>query len=337
MPFITDRLESLQNQQESLNQNEGNLSFYKKNFVSRFSYEVQDVMDFLKTHIIGQDEALKSIEKMLKVVKAELNDSQRPLSVALLLGPTGVGKTSTAKFLAQALSKNMDNFCRIDMNTLAQEHYTASLIGAPPGYVGSKEGNTLFSAQSIAGTYSVPSVVLFDEIEKASKEVLLSLLDVLDSGELTLTSGVKKISFRNAIILMTSNIGAKEVFNYRKKHKDSSYKKEKKIINKKLEQSFLPEFINRIDHILCYQSIYKKQLEQIINLELQILHSKGLGNIVFSKKAKKALIDSYHFAYGVRDIKRLFYNEILPLIAERVLNNNENSIIDVKYGKFIVK
>ena len=135
MPFITDRLESLQKQQEDISLKETNKEqlvneLPQKSFVSRFSYQLQQVMTFLKANIIGQDEALRSIEKILKVVKAELNDSQRPLAVALLLGPTGVGKTSTAKLLAQALSKNEDNFCRIDMNTLAQEHYTASLIGA---------------------------------------------------------------------------------------------------------------------------------------------------------------------------------------------------------------
>ena len=342
MPFITDRLESLQKQQEDISLKETNKEqlvneLPQKSFVSRFSYQLQEVMTFLKANIIGQDEALRSIEKILKVVKAELNDSQRPLAVALLLGPTGVGKTSTAKLLAQALSKNEDNFCRIDMNTLAQEHYTASLIGAPPGYVGSKEGNTLFSAQNIAGTYSVPSVVLFDEIEKANQNVLLSLLEVLDSGELTLTSGVKKISFRNAIIIMTSNIGAREVFSYRKKHGNLNYRKEKKIVKKKVEENFLPEFINRIDHILYYQSIDKTQLEQIINLELRTLKSRGLGDIIISQKVMKELITSYNFVYGVRDIKRMFYNDILPLIADRILNNEQVSIIDLQDCKFVIR
>lgn len=343
MPFITDRLEFLQNANDSLKdspqkqEKEHTAVSSQKTFVSRFTFEIQAVMAYLKAHIIGQDKALKSIEKILKIVKAELSDPQRPLAVALLLGPTGVGKTSTAKLLAQALDKKQTNFCRIDMNTLAQEHYAASLIGAPPGYVGSKEGNTLFDTQSIAGTYSCPSVVLFDEIEKASKEVLLSLLDVLDSGELMLTSGTKKIDFKNAIILMTSNLGAKELFAYRKRHKKSNALKEQKIIKKKLEQTFLPEFINRIDYILYYSSIDKKQLSQIIELELEALQAKTSGRIILSKKARKALKDAYHFTYGVRDIKRLFANEILPLAAERILNKQSVCIISKQQGNFVVQ
>src|SRR5690606_32324507 len=125
---------------------------------------------------------------------------------SLLLGPTGVGKTEVVRLIAEAIHGQPDAFCRIDMNTLAQEHYAAALTGAPPGYVGSKEGTTLFDAEAIAGTFSRPGIVLFDELEKASTEVLRSLLNVLDSGRLTLSGGGRTLDFRNCLIFMTSNV-----------------------------------------------------------------------------------------------------------------------------------
>ena len=147
----------------------------------RFHFEPQAVMQSLRQRIIGQDAALNEIEKMLQVVKADFSSPERPLSVTLMLGPTGVGKTETVRLIAEAIYGRSDAFCRIDMNTLAQEHYAAALTGAPPGYVGSKEGHSLFDETAIAGSHTRPGIMLFDELEKASNEVIRGLMNVLDT------------------------------------------------------------------------------------------------------------------------------------------------------------
>ena len=142
----------------------------------RFHFEPSKVMQLLRERIIGQDAALNEIEKMLHVVKADFSSPDRPLSVTLMLGPTGVGKTETVRLIADAIYGRPDAFCRIDMNTLAQEHYAAALTGAPPGYVGSKEGHSLFDETAIADSHTRPGIMLFDELEKASNEVIRGLM-----------------------------------------------------------------------------------------------------------------------------------------------------------------
>lgn len=183
----------------------------------RFHFEPQTVMQLLRERIIGQDAALNEIEKMLHVVKADFSSPERPLSVTLMLGPTGVGKTETVRLIAEAIYGRSDAFCRIDMNTLAQEHYATALTGAPPGYVGSKEGHSLFDETAIAGSHTRPGIMLFDELEKASTEVIRGLMNVLDTGRLTLTAGTKTIDFRNCMIFMTSNVGAQAAQQYLEK------------------------------------------------------------------------------------------------------------------------
>ena len=185
MPFINDIME----------QN-------RKSFgdLSRFTFDCEGIMNCLYDQIIGQKEALLMIEKILKVIKVNIANPQKPLGVFLLTGPTGVGKTQTVRLITECIYGSQDQFCRIDMNTLSQEHYSASLTGAPPGYVGSKEGNTLFDATLIEGSYSKPGIVLFDEIEKANPQVIRSILNVIDNGKMTLTSGNKSIDFKNAVL-----------------------------------------------------------------------------------------------------------------------------------------
>ena len=165
MPFINERIA----QQEQQLDQDREKQRYEKSVArpSRFRFEPHAVLELLKARIVGHPHVLQAMEDMLSRVKADFNAAQRPLAVNLFLGPTGVGKTETVRVIAEAILGGADKICRIDMNTLAQEHYTAALTGSPPGYVGSKEGQTLFNIEYIKGSFSEPGIVLFDEIEFA--------------------------------------------------------------------------------------------------------------------------------------------------------------------------
>ncbi len=208
MPFVNDLIEHNRRQLDEVS---------AVRLQSRFLFEPTAVMALLRSRIVGQDAVLAQVEAMLKVVKADIGERERPLAVNLFMGPTGVGKTEIVRLLAQAIHGRADALCRIDMHTLAQEHYAAALTGAPPGYVGSKEGSTLFDAEAIAGSFGRPGIVLFDELEKASPEVLRSLLGILEHGRLTLTAGSRTLDFRNSLIFMTSNLGAQQAQRYRER------------------------------------------------------------------------------------------------------------------------
>lgn len=212
MPFINDKLESqrLESQRtedhclenhnyesqscenrrdNAANLPEKSLTPAKKRLInSRFLFDPDSVIKKLRRRIVGQDHVLTDIFSTLKVLKADIADSQRPLYVGLFVGATGVGKTELVRVLAEAIHGQADAFCRIDMNTLAQDHYAAAITGAPPGYVGSKEGNSLIDVEKVQGSYSRPGIVLLDEIEKAGTEVIRALLNVIETGQLRLTS-----------------------------------------------------------------------------------------------------------------------------------------------------
>lgn len=329
MPFINDLL----NENSQINTSKPIPS------ITRFNFDDKLISQKLHSEIIGQDKALAKISNVLKVVKTGISNPDKPLAVILLVGPTGVGKTQTIRVISQAIYGSMDNFCRIDMNTLAQEHYSASLTGAPPGYVGSKEGNTLFDIPLIEGSYSKPGIVLFDEVEKASKEVLRSLLNVMDNGNMTLTSGVKSINFKNSIIFMTSNLGARELSNFQQSFIYSFYNKfsldvsskENKILQKALKNCFDPEFINRIDAILYYEEIKTSYIKQIIQLEINKLNQRLETyklKVVLSSNAFQNMAEKYDKKYGARDIGRKFRMYIEPIVADFILNGrNEKSEI----------
>ena len=193
MPFINDMLDSHQLAQRAAvaTENSPPAAASAESCVAqsrlgkqRFIFEPDKVMAMLAQRILGQPHVLHAMRQMLQIVKADISDTQRPLYVGLLVGATGVGKTELVRVLAEALHGQSDAFCRIDMNTLAQDHYAAAITGAPPGYVGSKEGNNLFELEKIQGSYSRPGIVLFDEIEKAGPQVIRSLLNVIETGQL---------------------------------------------------------------------------------------------------------------------------------------------------------
>lgn len=317
----------------------------------RFHFEPAAVMQALTQRIIGQDAALNEIEKMLHVVKADFSSPDRPLSVTLMLGPTGVGKTETVRLIAEAIYGRADAFCRIDMNTLAQEHYAAAITGAPPGYVGSKEGHSLFDEAAIAGSHTRPGIVLFDELEKASIEVLRGLMNVLDTGKLTLTAGTKTIDFRNCMIFMTSNVGAQAAQQYLDKLNLLPQKMQalclkrvptQRIIEKVMQRKFDPEFLNRIDRTLHYQPVQNDALPRLVEIELDKLNQRlqhQKRSVSLTGSAKAHFCQGHDIRYGARHLARKMRTELEPILALACLQRPEQAhfTIELRSGQLALQ
>ncbi|SIR31037.1 C-terminal, D2-small domain-containing protein, of ClpB protein [Paracoccus thiocyanatus] len=328
MPFMTDRLQAVQreNQLKSALADENTAAISHANgktgasfLNSRFSFDMGVVERELRASIIGQDDAIAEVLEILKVVRADIGDPRKPLASLLFCGPTGVGKTETVRTIARALYGDADAMCRIDMNTLAQEHYAASFTGAPPGYVGSKEGTTILDQEKIEGTRNLPGIVLFDELEKASNEVVLALLNVFDNGILTVASGERTFSFRNAIIFMSSNLGARELMELQEGRpgllallkgqggKDRRTRAQD-IVMKCLLDRFPPEFVNRIDHVDTFNWIGRETVPRLVEVELERLNRRLRKHDV-SLAISDALRDflseqGYDKRFGARGLRR---------------------------------
>ncbi|TCB41581.1 ATP-dependent Clp protease ATP-binding subunit [Acinetobacter terrestris] len=347
MTFASDRISA--NQETLAKQRYDMQSKERIARTSRFSFDPDLVMQHVRDRIIGQSEALEEIENMLVTVKADFNSPNRPLSVTLMLGPTGVGKTETVRLIAEAIHGKPDAFCRIDMNTLAQEHYAAALTGAPPGYVGSKEGNTLFDEVAIQGSFSKPGIVLFDEIEKASTEVIRGLLNVLETGTLKLTAGTKVLDFKNCMIFMTSNVGAKDAQKRLKqmsklpkaiqKLARMSKLDDSEITNKALHKKFDPEFLNRIERILHYQAVEADFAATLVDLEVEKLNQrlrKQSRTIQLTPSANAFLATGHDVRFGARGLGHRFRVLVEPKLAKFFLQHPKASRICINYdGKGI--
>ena len=330
MPFINERI--AQNQQQ-LEQEKHEKKVARP---SRFRFDPHAVMAILQERIVGQEHVLRAMEDMLLTVKADFNAPNRPLSVNLFLGYTGVGKTETVRVIAEAILGNPDKICRIDMNTLAQEHYTAALTGSPPGYVGSKEGQTLFNVDSIKGSFSEPGIVLFDEIEKANKDVVRAILNVLDTGKLALTSGAKELDFSNALIFMTSNVGVRDITQHIAMYQKGwrswlglKPKNENNIFEAALTEHFDPEFLNRIDRIIPFNRIDNAMLDNLVSIELEKLNkrlSRRNAFITLDESARLYLCEDYDGRYGARSIARRIRLELEPKLAQALINFPEENI-----------
>lgn len=336
MPFINEKLDyyNREKQGEAKPKNE---------LLSRFVFDIDKIMSKMNTCIFGQPQAMAAVENMLKLIKVDITDTERPLYIGLFLGPTGVGKTEIVRILAEAVYGSRDQFCRIDMNTLASEHYSSALTGAPPGYVGSKEETTLFDQKLIEGTFSKPGIVLFDEIEKANEAVILTLLNIFDNGRLKITSGKTELNFRNSIIIMTSNIGARELLKQSTQNEENCIsttsnqdQKTQEIVEAQLEKIFMPEFLNRIDDVITFNWLGQNSVKQIINQKLESLNKKlqiHKREIQLSEAAKDLIIEKgYDTKYGARSLKRAFRNFVEIPIASVLLENYDAKNPRVYYG-----
>ncbi|UXX82352.1 AAA family ATPase [Roseovarius pelagicus] len=327
MPFLTDRLQATQREEQLkgalADENTRDISHAngntKASFLnSRFSFDLSVVESELRSSIIGQDGAIDEVLEILKVVRADIGDPRKPLASLLFSGPTGVGKTETVRTVARALYGDADAMCRIDMNTLAQEHYAASFTGAPPGYVGSKEGTTILDQEKIEGTRNLPGIVLFDELEKASNEVVLALLNVFDNGLLTVASGERTYSFRNSIIFMSSNLGARELMELNDgrsgllslltgQAKDRRTRAQD-IVMKCLLDRFPPEFVNRIDHIDTFNWLGRETMPNLVDVELERLNRrlrKHDVTITIDDGVREFLSEKgYDKRFGARGLRR---------------------------------
>lgn len=350
MPFINDKLKSYQTNVEK-DTRSINMETTKINSRTRFLFSPATIIADIRQNIFGQDEMIEKITDMLYVIHADLTEKTRPLYVALFLGPTGVGKTETVKLIAKSIYGDSEAFSRVDMNTLSQEHYAAAITGAPPGYVGSKEGHSVFNEERIEGTFSKPGIVLFDEIEKADTTVWQSLLNVFDNGKMVLTNGERIIDFRNSMIFMTSNLGAKQIFAFAENDLKSKLKRIsyrliptnwgksdheilKKIIKKQMEQHFSPEFINRIDDTIVFNWLGNAAFEPIIEKGIGELNErlrKHGCQLTLDDAAKKFIIEKgFDKHYGARAIRRLIRKELEVPLARFLVEGEEKTNVIYK-------
>ena len=292
----------------------------------------------LHKRVIGQDEAVTKVSEAILRSRAGISDPNRPIGSFLFLGPTGVGKTELSKALAQTLFDDEKNIVRIDMSEYMEKFSVSRLVGAPPGYVGYDEGGELTEAVR----RKPYSVVLFDEIEKAHPDVFNILLQVLDDGRITDSQG-RVVDFKNAIIILTSNLGAHAILDGVSEDGEIS-KSAVDEVNLLLKQSFRPEFLNRLDEIIMFKPLTKKQIGLIVDLMFESV-SKRIENkqlkLEVSDKAKNLIIErGYDVTFGARPLKRFIQQKVETLLAKEILSKNikANSVflIDEKDGEICV-
>ena len=299
-----------------------------------------EMEDLLKASVIGQDEAVKKIVRAIQRNRAGLKDPKKPIGSFIFLGPTGVGKTQLAKKLTELLFDNEDNMIRIDMSEYMEKFAISRLVGAPPGYVGYEEGGQL-TERVRRKPYSV---ILLDEIEKAHPDVFNLLLQALDDGQITDSLG-RKVDFKNTIIIMTSNLGSRQLKDFgtgvgfgttaRDQNKQDL---EKGVIQSALKKAFAPEFLNRIDDVVLFNSLKRADIHEIIDIELKGLLSRvaELGyKISLSEEAKDFVADEgFDEAFGARPLARALQKLIEDPLAERIigkqLNEGDEVIIELK-------
>ena len=282
----------------------------------------------MKKNIIGQDEAVEKITKAIQRNRAGLKDPNKPIGSFIFLGPTGVGKTQLAKVLAQYLFDTTDALIRVDMSEYMEKFSVSRLVGAPPGYVGYEEGGQL-TEKVRRKPYAV---ILLDEIEKAHPDVFNILLQVMDEGRLTDSLG-RKIDFRNTILIMTSNIGTRQLkdfgqgvgFNTRASAEDEN-EHNKYVIQKALKRAFAPEFLNRVDDVVMFNSLEKKHINEIIDIELKGFYQRVETlkyKLYIAPEAKDFIAEKgFDPQFGARPLKRAIQKYLEDEIAEVIIGSD---------------
>ena len=291
----------------------------------------------LHKRVVGQDRAVLAVSNAIRRSRAGIGDQNRPIGSFLFLGPTGVGKTELAKSLALTLFDDEHAIIRIDMSEYMEQHAVSRLIGSPPGYVGYEQGGQLTEAVR-RRPYSI---VLFDEIEKAHRDVFNVLLQVLDDGRLSDGQG-RTVNFSNTVIIMTSNIGSQYIQDW----DGNDFATLENVLNKELAMHFRPEFINRIDDVVIFDRINKSNMQHIVDVQLartlaQIKASKNIS-LEFSDQAKAALAEmGYDQAFGARPLRRVIQTKILDelakLIIEAKVSDGATIMVDYNSGQFVFK
>jgi ATP-dependent Clp protease ATP-binding subunit ClpB len=307
--------------------------------------------DELHKRVIGQDQAVKAVSNALRRSRAGISEDKRPIGSFLFLGPTGVGKTELAKALAEIMFDDEEAMVRVDMSEYMEKHSVSRMIGSPPGYIGHDEGGQL-TEKIRRRPYSV---VLLDEVEKAHPDVFNTLLQVLDDGRLTDGKG-RTVNFKNTVIIMTSNVGSDLILDFGKKRgeigfndgeneKESTAEQVKTLVLERLRDHFRPEFLNRVDEIVMFQSLGKKDLAQIVDLQLaevlKRLRAKKI-DIEFTEKAKLLVAEKgYDPSYGARPLKRAIQDLILDELALKIVDGTvkegDKVKVDASKDKIIIK
>ncbi|EAI3920815.1 AAA family ATPase [Campylobacter upsaliensis] len=291
-----------------------------------------EVEKHLKESVIGQDRALNALAKAIKRNKAGLNEGSKPIGSFLFLGPTGVGKTQSAKALAKFLFDDEKAMIRFDMSEFMEKHSVSRLLGAPPGYIGHEEGGELTEAVR----RKPYSVILFDEVEKAHKDVFNILLGILDDARATDSKGVS-VDFKNTIIILTSNIASTAIMNLKGKEQEEAVKAE-------LKNFFKPEFLNRLDDIITFNPLGENEAYEIVKLlfkDLQkSLENKGLKATLSDEAAKFIAKEGFDEDFGARPLKRAIYDKIEDKLSDMILSDtlslNDTISIDLKENEIVI-
>ena len=299
--------------------------------------------DILHDRVVGQDEAVKAVAKAIRRGRVGLKDPKRPIGSFIFLGPTGVGKTELCKALAQAMFGDENAMIRLDMSEFMEKHTVSKLIGSPPGYVGFDEGSH-FTEQVRRKPYSV---ILFDEIEKAHPDVFNALLQILDDGRLTDSQG-RTVDFKNTVIIMTSNVGARMITDKQSslgftENKEQENENIKDIVMGELKNTFRPEFLNRIDDIIVFNKLTQDEIKEIASKMLDNLKErlKALEiEVNFTDEAITEIANAgYDESYGARPLRRAITSKIEDELSERILDGtvskDKKITCDFKDGKFV--